>query len=184
MCDILDDSPKNNIKLEFSQTYETNSNTEQIEEEKIDWDKYSKTILDSINIIDERPEEITFSSISSNNHTKSESGSKQKKGINPFLEEEISKTYLSSDINDELTLEKSILDSWDNYKVKELQKVAEFYEIPYKGKSKNKLIEKIMEFEEKIENAKKVYDREVYWNMMNYFSNNNFFKKYIINWNI
>lgn len=173
MCDIVDNNSKNNIKLEFSQT-NSNSNREQ-SEEKIDWDKYSKNILDSIEVIEEQYQEITFSS----NNTDSE----YKKGINPFLEEEKTKPYLSSDIKDELTLEKSILDSWDNYKVKELQKVAEFYEISYKGKTKNKLIEKIMEFEENIENAKKVYDREVYWNMMNYFSNNTFFKKYIINWN-
>ena len=104
----------------------------------------------------------------------------ESEGINPFIEE--IKSIKNMD-NIDKTLETGFIESWDTFKLKDLQKVAEYYEIPYKGKTKNKLIEKIIEFEENDENCMKVYEREVNWNNMNQLSKDKFFSKFIINWN-
>jgi len=133
-------SEKNNIILTLKY--------KNFHQDDINWEIYSREVFDSIKI-EEISEEL---------HFKKEI---YKKNINPFSEEEEKKD------NQYKTLEKVFIDSWDLFKLKDLQKVAEYYEIPYKGKPKNKLIEKIIEFEEKEENCMKVYDREVKWNSMN-----------------
>ena len=154
---MYDTDKKNNIILDL--------NYKKFNKEDINWEIYSREVLDSIELIEEFDEELN----------------KDKIGINPFIED----LSLSYTVNkeDEPTLEKENIESWDYFRLKDLQKVAEYYEIPYKGKTKNKLIEKIIEFEEKEENCMKVYDREVNWNMMNNLSKDKFFSKFIINWN-
>jgi len=157
----------NNIKLKLKYK---NFN----EDNNINWDKYSREIFDSINI-DETFEEFDFKKEIKTIIVKEES-----EGINPFIEE--IKSIKNMD-NIDKTLETGFIESWDTFKLKDLQKVAEYYEIPYKGKTKNKLIEKIIEFEENDENCMKVYEREVNWNNMNQLSKDKFFSKFIINWN-
>ena len=153
---MYDTDKKNNIILDL--------NYKKFNKEDINWEIYSREVLDSIELIEEFDEELN----------------KDKIGINPFIED-VSLSYTMNK-EDEPTLEKENIESWDYFRLKDLQKVAEYYEIPYKGKTKNKLIEKIIEFEEKEENCMKVYDREVNWNMMNNLSKDKFFSKFIINW--
>jgi len=171
-----------NIQLQFDYNI-NNLESEKIKKEQVDWELYSKDILDSIKLTnnDENNSPLYLF--------------EEKKGINPFLEEFNKETLKNLDYdnqeNDDTdnsikfpdidNLDNSRLQSWDDYKLKELQKVAEYYKLSYKGKSKNKLIEKIIEFEEKEENCMKVYDREINWDMMNKLSKDTFFKKYIIN---
>lgn len=160
MRDKLKQNKKNinNITLDLSLC--------EIYYEDLDWDKYSREIFDSIPLVDDDVE-----------------SEYNVEGINPFIEDLDTPTFTVVK-DDEITLEKSFINSWDMFKVKELQRIAEYYEIPYKGKTKDKLIEKIIEFEGKEENCMKVYDREVKWNTMNELCKDKFFNKFIINWNI
>lgn len=144
----------------------------------INWDSYSREVFDSIELKQEQSSEVDIIFYMEE---------KKVSRMNPFKEEN-KENECEENIDKNLnnyasTLESQFIESWDNFKLKDLQRVAEYYEISYKGKTKNKLIEKIIEFEEKEENCMKVYNREVKWNTMNELCKDKFFNKFIVNWN-
>lgn len=165
----IDNNNNNNIRLNLK--YKKYNNHD------LNWDSYSREVFDSIELKQEQLSEADIIFYMEE---------KKVSEMNPFKEENKENEYeenIDKNLNNYAsTLESQFIESWDNFKLKELQRVAEYYEIPYKGKTKNKLIEKIIEFEEKEENCMKVYNRELKWNTMNELCKDKFFNKFIINW--
>jgi len=73
-----------------------------------------------------------------------------------------------------------ILDYKTNYLKKDLIKIAEYYEISIRKKTKDKLIEDILSFENNPENCVIVERRQTLWFYLNELMEDNYLRKYII----
>ena len=67
-----------------------------------------------------------------------------------------------------------------NYTKKELEKVAEYYEISKRKKKKQQLIEDIVIFEKAPENVEIVYTRKKLWSYMEEIKADKYLSKYLI----
>ena len=73
-----------------------------------------------------------------------------------------------------------ILDYKTNYLKKDLIKIAEYYDIDIRKKTKNILIEDILSFENNPENCILVERRQTMWFYLNELMEDNYLRKYII----
>ena len=67
-----------------------------------------------------------------------------------------------------------------NYTKKELEKIAEYYEISKRKKKKQQLIEDIVIFEKSPENVEIVYTRKKLWSYMEEIKADKYLSKYLI----
>lgn len=68
----------------------------------------------------------------------------------------------------------------ENYTLKDLQKIAEYYEISTRKLCKVELVEKIIEYEENFENIVKVTNRKKLWNYMKAIKKDKYLKSFLI----
>ncbi len=97
------------------------------------------------------------------------------------INEEIEKISLEeNDFSDYDSAYAQILDYKTNYLKKDLIKIAEYYEISIRKKTKDKLIEDILSFENNPENCVMVERRQTLWFYLNELMEDNYLRKYII----
>lgn len=97
------------------------------------------------------------------------------------INEEIEKISLEeNDFSDYDSAYAQILDYKTNYLKKDLIKIAEYYEITIRKKTKDKLIEDILSFENNPENCVMVERRQTLWFYLNELMEDNYLRKYII----
>lgn len=97
------------------------------------------------------------------------------------INEEIEKISLEENaFSDYDSAYAQILDYKTNYLKKDLIKIAEYYEISIRKKTKDKLIEDILSFENNPENCVMVERRQTLWFYLNELMEDNYLRKYII----
>ena len=97
------------------------------------------------------------------------------------INEEIEKISLEeNNFSDYDSAYAQILDYKTNYLKKDLIKIAEYYEISVRKKTKDKLIEDILSFENNPENCVVVERRQTLWFYLNELMEDNYLRKYII----
>ena len=67
-----------------------------------------------------------------------------------------------------------------NYLKKDLERIAEYYEISKRKKRKNQLIEEIVLFEKNPENIEIVFRRKKLWSYIEEIKNDNYLSKFLI----
>lgn len=72
------------------------------------------------------------------------------------------------------------VDYFENYNLKMLHHIANYYSISKKKFKKEKLIQLIVEFENDINNTKIVHKRKKMWNYINKLKNDPYFSKFIL----
>jgi len=75
------------------------------------------------------------------------------------------------------------IDYFENYTVKMLQHITNYYKIPKNRLKKEELIQLIIQFENNSENSKLVYNRKRMWHYMNELKNDSYFSKFVIFFN-
>jgi hypothetical protein len=75
------------------------------------------------------------------------------------------------------------IDYFENYTVKMLQHIANYYKIPRSRLKKEELIQLIIQFENEPENSNKVCNRKRMWYYMNELKNDPYFSKFLIFFN-
>jgi hypothetical protein len=75
------------------------------------------------------------------------------------------------------------IDYFENYTVKMLQHIANYYKIPKSRLKKEELIQLIIQFENEPENSEIVYNRKRMWHYMNELKNDSYFSKFLIFFN-
>tara|TARA_Y100000310_G_C20478072_1_gene713385 strand:+ start:529 stop:918 length:390 start_codon:yes stop_codon:yes gene_type:complete len=68
----------------------------------------------------------------------------------------------------------------ENYTKKQLDRIADYYQIPKRKKKKNELIEEIVIFEQNIENMDITQHRKTLWYYMEEIKNDNYLSKFLI----
>tara|TARA_Y100000992_G_scaffold301917_1_gene274169 strand:+ start:7558 stop:7923 length:366 start_codon:yes stop_codon:yes gene_type:complete len=68
----------------------------------------------------------------------------------------------------------------ENFTVKELQKICDYYTINKRNLKKNELVDEIIIYESNMENKEKVENRKLMWFYINELKSDKFFKKFII----
>ena len=68
----------------------------------------------------------------------------------------------------------------ENYTKKQLDRIADYYQIPKRKKKKNELIEEIVIFEQNIENLDITQHRKTLWYYMEEIKNDNYLSKFLI----
>ena len=68
----------------------------------------------------------------------------------------------------------------ENYTKKQLDRIADYYQIPKRKKKKNELIEEIVIFEQNIENMDIAQHRKTLWYYMEEIKNDNYLSKFLI----
>lgn len=97
------------------------------------------------------------------------------------INNEIEKISLDdNDFSDYDSAYAQILDYKTNYLKKDLIKIAEYYDISVKKKTKDILIEDILSFENNPENCVMVERRQTLWFYLNELMEDNYLRKYII----
>lgn len=97
------------------------------------------------------------------------------------INNEIEKISLdNNDFSDYDSAYAQILDYKTNYLKKDLIKIAEYYDIGVKKKTKDILIEDILSFENNPENCVIVERRQTLWFYLNELMEDNYLRKYII----
>lgn len=97
------------------------------------------------------------------------------------INEEIEKISLEeNNFSDYDSAYAQILDYKTNYLKKDLIKIAEYYEISVRKKTKDKLIEDILSFENNPENCIILERRQTLWFYLNELMEDNYLRKYII----
>ena len=97
------------------------------------------------------------------------------------INNEIEKISLdNNDFSDYDSAYAQILDYKTNYLKKDLIKIAEYYNIYVKKKTKDILIEDILSFENNPENCVIVERRQTLWFYLNELMEDNYLRKYII----
>tara|TARA_B100001175_G_scaffold317611_1_gene335264 strand:- start:6587 stop:6949 length:363 start_codon:yes stop_codon:yes gene_type:complete len=97
------------------------------------------------------------------------------------INNEIEKIKLEdNDFSDYDSAYAQILDYKTNYLKKDLIKIAEYYDIDIRKKTKNILIEDILSFENNPENCILVERRQTMWFYLNELMDDNYLRKYII----
>ena len=84
---------------------------------------------------------------------------------------------------DEDNLMAQHIDYFENYTVKMLQHIANYYKIPKSRLKKEELIQLIIQFENEPENSEIVYNRKKMWHYMNELKNDSYFSKFLIFFN-
>ena len=72
------------------------------------------------------------------------------------------------------------VDYFENYTVKMLQHIANYYKIPKSKLKKEELIQLIIQFENQDENSEEVYNRKRLWHYINELKNDSYFSKFIL----
>lgn len=72
------------------------------------------------------------------------------------------------------------IDYFENYTVKMLQHIANYYKIPKTKLKKEELIQLIIQFENQDENSEEVYNRKRLWHYINELKNDSYFSKFIL----
>jgi hypothetical protein len=75
------------------------------------------------------------------------------------------------------------IDYFENYTVKMLQHIANYYKIPKSRLKKEELIQLIIQFENEPDNSEIVYNRKRMWHYMNELKNDSYFSKFLIFFN-
>tara|TARA_B100001142_G_scaffold295964_1_gene317310 strand:- start:2605 stop:2982 length:378 start_codon:yes stop_codon:yes gene_type:complete len=97
------------------------------------------------------------------------------------INNEIEKINLEeNDFSDYDSAYAQTLDYKTNYLKKDLIKIAEYYDIDIRKKTKNILIEDILSFENNPENCIIVERRQTMWFYLNELMDDNYLRKYII----
>ena len=89
----------------------------------------------------------------------------------------------SLDMSDYMTMDDYIaseLDYRTNYTKKELERIADYYEISKRKKKKEDLIEDIVLFEKDPENVVKVYQRKKMWKYIKEIKKDKYLKQFLI----
>ena len=68
----------------------------------------------------------------------------------------------------------------ENYTKKQLDRIADYYQIPKRKKKKNELIEEIVIFEQNIANIDMAQHRKTLWYYMDEIKNDNYLSKFLI----
>ena len=71
------------------------------------------------------------------------------------------------------------VDYFENYTLKMLHHIANYYEIPKRRLKKEELIELIIQFENESENSLNVYNRKRCWHYIHELQNDTYFGKFI-----
>jgi hypothetical protein len=72
------------------------------------------------------------------------------------------------------------IDYFENYTVKMLQHIANYYKIPKSKLKKEELIQLIIQFENQDENSEEVYNRKRLWHYINELKNDSYFSKFVL----
>jgi hypothetical protein len=72
------------------------------------------------------------------------------------------------------------IDYFENYTVKMLQHIANYYKIPKAKLKKDELIQLIIQFENQDENSEEVYNRKRMWHYITELKNDSYFSKFIL----
>lgn len=90
-----------------------------------------------------------------------------------------SEAELTDETNNGDNLLAQHIDYFENYTLKMLHHIANYYEIPKKRLKKEELIELIIQFENKPENSLQVYNRKRCWHYIHELKNDSYFGKYV-----
>ena len=72
------------------------------------------------------------------------------------------------------------IDYFENYTVKMLQHIANYYKIPKAKLKKEELIQLIIQFENQDENSEEVYNRKRMWHYITELKNDSYFSKFVL----
>jgi len=72
------------------------------------------------------------------------------------------------------------IDYFENYTVKMLQHIANYYKLPKTKLKKEELIQLIIQFENQDENSEEVYNRKRLWHYINELKNDSYFSKFVL----
>lgn len=86
---------------------------------------------------------------------------------------------MNDELNDDDNLMAQHVDYFENYTLKMLHHIANYYEIPKRRLKKEALIELIIQFENESENALNVYNRKRCWHYIHELRNDAYFGKFI-----
>ena len=84
---------------------------------------------------------------------------------------------------DEDNLMAQHIDYFENYTVKMLQHIANYYKIPKARLKKEELIQLIIQFENLDENSEIVYNRKRMWHYITELKNDSYFSKFVLFFN-
>ena len=84
---------------------------------------------------------------------------------------------------DEDNLMAQHIDYFENYTVKMLQHIANYYKIPKTRLKKEELIQLIIQFESLDENSELVYNRKRMWHYITELKNDSYFSKFVLFFN-
>jgi len=86
---------------------------------------------------------------------------------------------MNDELNDDDNLIAQHVDYFENYTLKMLHHIANYYEIPKRRLKKEELIELIIQFENESENSLNVYNRKRCWHYIHELQNDTYFGKFI-----
>jgi|TARA_B110000093_G_scaffold135487_1_gene145093 hypothetical protein len=86
---------------------------------------------------------------------------------------------MNDELNDDDNLIAQHVDYFENYTLKMLHHIANYYEIPKRRLKKEELIELIIQFENESENSLNVYNRKRCWHYIHELQNDTYFEKFI-----
>ena len=90
---------------------------------------------------------------------------------------------MDDELDDELKGDDNLVaqhvDYFENYTLKMLHHIANYYEIPKRRLKKEELIELIIQFENESENSLNVYNRKRCWHYIHELQNDTYFGKYV-----
>ena len=86
---------------------------------------------------------------------------------------------MNDELNDDDNLMAQHVDYFENYTLKMLHHIANYYEIPKRRLKKEELIELIIQFENESENSLNVYNRKRCWHYIHELQNDTYFGKYV-----
>ena len=72
------------------------------------------------------------------------------------------------------------IDYFENYTVKMLQHIANYYKLPKTKLKKEELIQLIIQFENQDENSEVVYNRKRMWHYITELKNDSYFSKFVL----
>lgn len=94
-----------------------------------------------------------------------------------FFSDSKEETEWFDDTNDNLMSQH--IDYFENYTLKELHHISNYYNIPKKKFKKDELIELIIEFENNNDNLLIVYNRKRFWHYLQELKTDSYFGKFI-----
>ena len=86
---------------------------------------------------------------------------------------------MNDELNDDDNLIAQHVDYFENYTLKMLHHIVNYYEIPKRRLKKEELIELIIQFENESENSLNVYNRKRCWYYIHELQNDTYFEKFI-----